>query len=244
LTLPAGRPIGAIKSSHSIQAAPQLQTPVSSLGQKIMLARDTDGVKIRELRPEHARQAAELHVFGISAGFISSLGVDFATALYEAIAASRFSFGLVAESGGKVVGFVVFTTDVNRLYWSTILRRGLRFMFLLAGKMFSVSRIRNVFETVFYPVRISKMCVPRAELLSIVVAPEQRGKGLSLMLTCEGLDKCRQRGIEKVKVLVGAANKSANGLYLKCGFELVGQIKNHGVTSNVYVARTDHFERH
>ena len=64
------------------------------------------------------------------------------------------------------------------------------------------------------------------------------------MLTRKGFEQCRQRGIEKVKVLVGVDNKPANALYLKCGFQLAGQIENHGVVSNVYVARTDHFEHH
>lgn len=192
--------------------------------------------------PEHAGAVAELHISGIKTGFISSLGIDFVTALYEAIAASRFSFGLVAESKGKVIGFVVFTTDINKLYRSAILRGGLRFIFLLAGRMLSVRRIRNAFETFFYPGRISKLGVPRAELLSIVVAPEERGKGLSRTLTCEGLAECQRRGIDRVKVLVGADNEPANKLYLKCGFEHVAQINNHGVISNIYTAGTGHLD--
>jgi RimJ/RimL family protein N-acetyltransferase len=36
-----------------------------------------------------------------------------------------------------------------------------------------------------------------------------------------------------------AHNTLANKLYLKCGFELVGQIENHGIISNLYVAQTD-----
>jgi ribosomal protein S18 acetylase RimI-like enzyme len=197
-----------------------------------------------ELRPEQAWQVAELHISGIATGFISSLGTGFVRVLYETIAESRFGFGLVAEIKGRVVGFVVFTPDINKLYKSVIFKRGLYFVFLLAGKMFSISRIKKVFETIFYPSRVNDLDVPDAELLSIVVALEERGKGLSCMLIRKGFEQCRQKGIEKIKVLVGADNKPANALYLKCGFQLAGQMENHGVISNVYVARTDHFEYH
>jgi predicted ATP-grasp superfamily ATP-dependent carboligase/ribosomal protein S18 acetylase RimI-like enzyme len=203
---------------------------------------DTDDIRITTLLPEHARVVAGLHITGIHTGFISSLGIDFVTALYEEIAASRFSFGLVAESKGDVVGFVVFTTDINKLYRSAILKGGLRFGFLLAGRMLSLRRIKNAFETILYPGRISKLGVPRAELLSIVVAPEERGKGLSHTLTREGLAECKHRGIDRVKVLVGADNAPANKLYLKSGFEHVAQINNHGVISNIYAVETGRSE--
>jgi len=48
-----------------------------------------------------------------------------------------------------------------------------------------------------------------------------------------------KRGIERVKVLVATDNRPANKLYLKCGFELAGQIDSHGVKSNIYVAQTN-----
>ena len=194
------------------------------------------------MRPEHARQVAQLHISGIATGFISSLGPNFVTAMYEAIAASRFGLGLVAEKNGRIVGFVAFTTNITGLYKSSILNRGLLFTLLLAGKMLSVSRLKKAFETLFYPARVQKQSMPKAELLSIVVAPEERRKGLSQKLVREGLTECQRRGIDRIKVLVGADNNPANGLYQKCGFELVGQIENHGVLSNVYVAQTNHFE--
>ena len=122
-----------------------------------------NGTRIRTMRSEHARQVAELHISGIHTGFISSLGVGFVTALYEAIAVSRFCFGLVIEKGDRVAGFITFTTDINKLYWSVILKRGLRFIFLLASKLFSVRRVVRMLETMFYPSRISKMNAPRAE---------------------------------------------------------------------------------
>lgn len=194
---------------------------------------------IIDIKPEHARDIAALHIQNISTGFISSLGIDFVTALYEAIAESSSSFGFMAKENDSVLGFVAFTTNLNKLYKSIILKKGLCFAVLLVSKMFSVKRIKNAFETLFYPSRVKKMNLPDAELLSIVVVPQESGKGLATTLMQKGLAEGARRGIGKVKVLVGADNKPANKLYLRCGFELVGQIDSHGVTSNIYVAQAN-----
>ena len=198
----------------------------------------TNELKIIELLPEYASQTAELHICGISTGFISSLGIDFVTALYEAIAESEFGFGFVAQKDNKIIGFAVLTTNLSALYKSVILKNGLKFAFTLAWKIFSFGTIKKVFETLFYPGRVKKMNVSGAELLSIVVIEEGRSKGLATQLVEKGLEECTKRGIDKVKVLVGADNEPANKLYLKCGFELVEQIDSHGVHSNIYMAKT------
>ena len=195
--------------------------------------------KITELLPEHSSRVAELHISGISTGFISLLGFDFVAALYEAIAQSKSSFGFVVEENGKLLGFVAFTTNINKLYKSVILKKGWRFALLLVGKMISLRRIKKVFETLFYPSRIKKMDLPSAELLSIVIMQKGRRKGLARQLIQMGLQECARTGIEKVKVLVGADNEPANKLYLRCGFKYVGQIYNHGLMSNIYVADMD-----
>jgi ribosomal protein S18 acetylase RimI-like enzyme len=195
-------------------------------------------MELRSITSLDASAVAALHIEGIGTGFISSLGIDFVTALYEAIAKSKYGFGLVAREKDKVIGFVAFTTDINALYKSVILKKGPRFVFLLAGKMLSIRSVKKAFETLLYPSRTKKMKLPSAELLSIVVANEARGKGLGFELIQKGFMECASRGIDKVKVLVGAENKLANKLYLKSGFELVGQIDSHRVASNVYIAKT------
>jgi len=195
-------------------------------------------VEIVKLLPEHAREVAKLHVSGIHTGFISSLGVGFVTSLYQAIAASESAFGFVAKRQDEIIGFVAFTTNVNELYRSIIFRNGVRFALALSRSIFSWETVRAVLETLFYPRRVKKLNLPSAELLSIVVSPEARVKGLATELTCAGFVECQNKGIEKVKVLVGVDNIPANKLYLKCGFEMVAEINNHGILSNIYVAQT------
>ena len=198
-------------------------------------------LEICELLPEHAKQVAQLHITGISSGFISSLGVEFVTLLYDAIAESKDSFGYVAKKDGQVVGFASFTTNLNKLYKSVIRKKVFKFSFLLAGKMFSLRAIRKILETLFYPARIKKMDLPSAELLSIVVVEKARGQGLATKLIKRGFAGYVERGIKKLKILAAIEIKGANKLYEKLGFKVIAQIENHGVVSNVYVVPTNHF---
>jgi ribosomal protein S18 acetylase RimI-like enzyme len=196
------------------------------------------------IKTEHARAIAALHIHGIDKGFISSLGMEFVTALYEAIARSKSSFGYAVEEHDRVLGFVTFTTNLNRLYKSVIAQKGWHFAFLLAGKMFSVRLIKKVLETLLYPLRVRKngrqkaqeVDLASAELLSIAVDPENCRSGLATDLVRKSFERCLETGMEKVKVLVAADNAPANKLYQKCGFKLASQIENHGILSNIYQA--------
>lgn len=193
---------------------------------------------ITNMERKHARDVAALHISGISEGFISSLGIDFVTALYEAISECEFGFGYVAKKDEEVLGFSSFTTNLGVLYKSIILKSGFKLGFKLIWKLLSLRMIKKVFETLFYPSRIKKMNLPSAEFLSMVVAEKARGKGLASRLMQSGFDECARRGMEKIKIFAAVEIKPINKMYEKYGFKLVGQMENHGITSNVYVAET------
>jgi ribosomal protein S18 acetylase RimI-like enzyme len=195
--------------------------------------------ELKDLQIEHAPQVAALHIKCISTGFISSMGIDFVISLYEAIAQSKSSFGFVAVRDDKVLGFAAFTSNINKLYKSIVWKKGLKFALILAGRMLSLKRIKKMLETLFYPARIKNMNLPSAELLSIAVAGEEQRKGLADKLIEKGFQHYKEAGIDKVKVLIGADNEAGNKLYLKHGFKLAGQIHNHGVLSNIYIAKTN-----
>ena len=194
-------------------------------------------IEFKDIHIDYARQVAALHIQCISTGFISSMGIDFVTYLYEAIVQSNSSFGVVAVRNGKVLGFATFTTNINTLYKAVIWRKGLKFALLLAGHLCSLKQVKRMFETLFYPTRIKNKDLPSAELLSIAVACEEQRKGLAGELIEKGFQHYRETGVDKVKVLIGADNKAGNKLYLKSGFEPAGQIINHGLPSNIYVAQ-------
>jgi ribosomal protein S18 acetylase RimI-like enzyme len=196
-------------------------------------------VEFKDLKVKHTQQVAALHIQCISTGFISSMGIDFVTCLYEAIVRSKSSFGVVAVRDEKVLGFAAFTTNINTLYKSIVWRKGPKFALLLAGRMCSLKRVKRIFETLFYPARIKNMNLPSAELLSIAVTSKEQRKGMAGQLIERGFRHYQKTGVDKVKVLIGADNKVGNKFYLKYGFEPVGQILNHGVLSNIYLAQTN-----
>jgi len=192
---------------------------------------------ITNLQKQYASQIAGLHISGISTGFISSLRSGFVSVLYEAIAEDENSFGFVALDDDEVLGFVAFTTNLSKLYKYVALKKGFKFAFILARKMTSWKFFKKICGNIFYPGKMKSLDLPDAELLSIVIASQGRGKGLATQLVEKGFEECANRGIDKVKVLVASANEPANKLYLKCGFKLAGQIDSHGVISNIYVAQ-------
>jgi len=198
-------------------------------------------INIIPMAAEHARDAAKLHIEGINTGFISSLGQDFVTVLYKAIAESQDSFGYVAIKENEVVGFATFTTNLNGLYKSIIRKNGLKFIFMLFRKMFSWGVICKIFETLFYPSRIKKLQLPEAEFLSMAVAPKARGHSLATRFVKTGFDECRRRGIQELKIMAAIKIGPINKMYEKFGFKVITQIENHGIVSNVYVVPTDHF---
>jgi hypothetical protein len=100
-------------------------------------------IEFKDLQVEYVHQVAALHIQCINTGFISSMGIDFVTYLYEAIVQSNSSFGFVAARNGKVLGFAAFTTNINTLYKSIVWRKGLKFALLLAGHMCSLKRVKG-----------------------------------------------------------------------------------------------------
>ncbi len=202
-----------------------------------------EDVEIVQLRPEHARQVAKLHISGIGTGFLSSLGADFVSALYREIAKSRYGFGFVAKKGEHIVGFAAFTTDIDALYRSVIFKGGFKFAFSLAFKMFSFKTAKKVFETLIYPTRIEKLNLPSAEFLSMVISEEARGRGLATRLVKKGFEQSARRGVKELKIFAAVEIEAINKMYEKLGFKLAGQMDNHGITSNVYVASTNHFQK-
>ncbi len=197
-----------------------------------------DTMNILPLTSEHIPDVAQLHIQGIPTGFISSLGVGFVSELYYAIAQDENSFGFVALEGDQVLGFVTFSCDLGKLYKYVLRKKVFRFGLILAWRMLSWRTFKKVVQNLLYPGKMKKMDLPDAELLSIVVAPDGRGKGVAASLVKAGLDECHKRKIDRVKVLVAACNEPANKLYKKSGFEFHSQLDSHGIKSNVYVALT------
>jgi L-amino acid N-acyltransferase YncA len=100
---------------------------------------------------------------------------------------------------------------------------------------------RRLVETVRYPAQEpngngANGRLPDAELLSIAVAPGFRAGGTGRALADGVLAGLAGRGVDDIKVVVGAANQGANRFYAKVGFREAGQLTVHqGTPSNVWI---------
>ena len=202
-----------------------------------MSGEDCHTESIIPLEKRHAAAAADLHIRGISTGFLSSLGRVFLKQIYKALPRCPAGFGYVWEDHGRVLGFIACAESTGRLYKQSLLRRGILMALPLVRFMFRWSVIKRLWQTLRYPAEVGAD-VPAAELLSIAVNESARGRGVGQALVAAAVEEFRRRGIDRFKVAVWEGNETANAFYKRCGFELALQRKHHGLGMNVYVLDT------
>ena len=192
-------------------------------------------LQLREGDPRDARTLAQLHATEIATGFLPLLGRRFMKVLYSALISWKDAVVLVIEDGGGPVAFTVGVKDVGEFYRHFSKRHAWRAGLAALPRLVRPSSLRRAWETFRYG--NAQVEVP-AELLSMVVAPRARGRGLSLMLGARLLDEMAERGAAAVKVVVGSENQTALGAYRKMGFKDVERIQVHsGESSEVLVWR-------
>jgi len=192
-------------------------------------------IQVESFQKKFCADIADLHVRGIPTGFISSLDLDFVTALYYALTQSKHAFGFVIRENNRTLGFIAFADNLTFLYQAVLKNNFCCFSRILIRRIFSWTHIKKAAETLLYTVKTQHKNLPAAELLAIVISDQARGRGLASQLLQVGLDECKNRNIDKIKVLVAADNQPANQLYHKFGFQLVGNILSHNIPSNIYV---------
>lgn len=191
--------------------------------------------RVKALNKTHAAAAAALHRGGIDTGFLSSLGPTFLTQLYKAIPACPAGFGYAwVEPDGQVLGFIACAQSVGALFKQALLRRGVGMALPLARFLVRPSVLRRMIHTLRYPSQVDET-LPLAEVLSISVSDDARGKGVGKALMQAAFEEFARRGISSVKVAVGADNEVANAFYNRCGFTLAMTREHHGMAMNIYV---------
>lgn len=194
---------------------------------------DSHEIRIRTAVSADAPALARLHIGSVEKGFLPRLGYRFMRLLYEALISWEGSVVLVADDGLGPVGFVAAVSDVPAFYRGFLKSHGWRAALIAGPKVVKPDIARRAWETFRYSeVDIG---VP-AEFLSMAVAPEARGQGVSTKMMTMMLDRLRDIGAEKVKVVVGKPNVTAYQAIRKMGFEPVGTMEVHaGEPSEVMV---------
>jgi ribosomal protein S18 acetylase RimI-like enzyme len=189
-------------------------------------------------KQEIYRQVAQLHIANINQGFLSTLGVGFASLLYQAIDEGADSVLLTVERDGRVVGFVAGGMGMGSIY-RRMFRHAPRLTLALLPSLFLPWRLWRIIEILRYSrANDHASSWPRAELLSIALDPSCRGQHLAESLYRRLIGFFESQGNEEFKIVVGAALEPAHRFYLRMGAEPVAQTEVHqGERSTIYRQR-------
>ncbi|MDB5515186.1 MAG: ribosomal-protein-alanine N-acetyltransferase [Tardiphaga sp.] len=113
---------------------------------------------------------------------------------------------------------------------------------MLSQRNTLVHRLR--LRSKFIGFAVSRMAADEAEILSIAIAPGQRGRGLSRQLLLTHLGHLAGRGVRTVFLEVEENNQPARRLYDRAGFTVAGRRERYyreagGEQLNALVMRRD-----
>ena len=181
-----------------------------------------------------ALEIAKVHKSEINKGFLSTLKLEFLKNIYLAIIESGCSFCIVAKEDNAVSGFISGVTNINKLYFYFIKKYFFQSIVLIFQKVFSISFLKKVFETLFYPVKEKNL--PHAELLTMAVSAQFQGQGIAGKIFSEFLNEMKIRNIKSFKVLVGEELLPAIHFYEKNGFSFLKKVSIHNnKISRIYI---------
>jgi ribosomal protein S18 acetylase RimI-like enzyme len=198
-------------------------------------------VPVVRMNKTHVPTVARLHRASIRTGLTASLGQRFCERLYWGLANTPYSFVLVYEEDGLVLGFVCGATNVSKMYRSVLRRR----CFSLALGALSKLRRPSVLGSALTAIRRPKAfkggdfaCwnLPEAELVSIGVDPQAQGKRVGTQLVEALFDRLMRMGCNHVRVWTSEENERAVRFYQKCGFRRLGIRTHHSGDIHVFVA--------
>lgn len=203
------------------------QKGMTELAQKLGSSQHAQ-LQIREARETDARFMAGMHIESIATGFLPTLGLGFMTLLYRAIVEDPEGLALIAEDESGPVGFVAGTHSTSGFYRRFVRRHGLRAGLLVLPRLLRPGVIRKLWESFRYG---GEEQSEGAELLSMAVAGDRRGRGIGVAL---GRELLRRLSGSTVRVVVGSDNAVAIAAYQKMGFVPLSRIQVHrGESSEV-----------
>ncbi len=200
-------------------------------------------VTLTALLPDHAADAARLHILGQPGTFLTSLGPEVLTVLYRTLPASHHAFGFAAidpQRPASLIGFVSATTSTGALFAELGTQRFRAFLPPLVRRFARrPALITRAAQTALYPFLHAAppgAGPPPAELLSIMVEPAQRGRGIGSLLVAALQAECRRRAIGALDVTVDAANAGAQRFYTAHGFGYADTFTLYGRSMSLFRA--------
>mgnify|MGYP003670049001 CR=1 FL=1 len=180
------------------------------------------------------KQVGLLHANNIGEGFLSSLGPQFLALLYRAIDECEKAVLFTHRVDGRIVGFVSGSEGMRPIYVQ-LLKHTPSLIGALLPVLFSFSKIRKVFELVFFKkeVKADGIQAIHAELLSIAVDPEYRGQGIAQKLYGRLRDYFSSKHMQGFLIVVGSQLDAAHRFYIGSGAKPIGTVQLHAGESSV-----------
>ena len=178
-------------------------------------------------------EVSRIHKEALEGDYLPTLGLNVLKTIYKGLLKDKESFGYVAEENGKVIGFVTGSENTKNLFKKVIKQEftPLSYYTLLA-LIKKPCLIKNLIQTFQYNEKVKTDA--NAELISIAIKEEHRGKDLGKSLTKILINDFKKRNINKIKVTVNKSNIGANKFYQRIGFKHIETFKIYGKEMNLY----------
>ena len=167
------------------------------------------------------RIIARLHKRAFPSFFLTQLGIPFLETLYTGYMEDKDSGIIVAESKGKIIGFIAYSKDYSRFYKGLLKNHLIKFAFCSMSAAIRhpsfIKRLLGAFKKSDSVVKEEKY----VELSSICVDPriESRGLGSKLIDYLKGIVDFNAYAYINLET-DAEDNEGANHFYVKNGFKL------------------------
>lgn len=199
---------------------------------------------VEEMGNGTIEEAVELHLECFKDSFLSSLGRDVLTRMYENYVAAELGRAYIYVESGEVVGLVAGAINPSVYYNQMLRKRWVHVLWSMLKRVFKEPRVlvsvaRRNFSGFFRP-NESEEAYRRASLDVICVRQEYRGRGIGHKLAQVYLDELKKSGVTVVSLGVSPRNISARRFYEKIGLNYLRTDRHpDGEPVCIYSAKLD-----
>lgn len=183
-------------------------------------------------------EIADIHINNLDSSFLATLGKRFLALMYRCIDESSNSALFVHKVNDRVSGFITGTVGFGEIYKIMLKRHLFQLIMALLPALVSPKKMARIFEILLYSKKHGSQDdeLPSAELLSIAIDKNFRGKKIADELYQDLCVFFQRERISSFKIIVGSALEPAHRFYTRMGAKPVAEIEVHkGEKSVVYI---------
>jgi len=186
-------------------------------------------VESTSLSPHDVNEIAALHCRSLDESFVNRLGPSFVSLLFGHIHGSRFGhlLALRERASDHLLGHISAATNVRKLYLEFLFANSLAALRSFPSDWLSLSNATKLIDTVSYPFRRGVVRLPPAEILTVSIAPEWRGRGLLELLFRALEARFRDAQIATAKIVTAGDDVRLHGFLEHRGWVRVHTLHIH-----------------